>query len=779
MSNLTWLFVAIVYAVAIWLTRRARVDLPWRVAAGFYLLVLLFLFRPLTGPYASYATDVVRMIPPWSNVLPPQRPPITKYEVSNLNTHDATMQLIPWAQQVRESWRAFEVPLWNAEAGCGYPLLANGQSSALSPLRIIALPLPLDYAMTAEAAMKLLIALTCMYLFCRRRYGEAASIGAAIAFGFCTYIVAWLHFAHITAAVFLPAVLLGIDLLASGFTPGRFAFTSIVAAFTVIAGHPETAIHIAMLAIPFALWVTLVEQRQWRALLGIASAGVVAILLAGPFIFPFIEALHRSQRYQETKTAPNRATPFSDFPSAALLVEPSITGHLPEDRPWGPTAIESVTGFVGIFGVIAFFAVAIDVIVRRRWRDRDLLFILLTIVVLGAILDWRIVSGPLHATLGMVAHARLRFILCALLSIEIASAIETRRSAFILAGSLAASALLLYLMRALPFPTPGSRDTALIAIAPSIITIVAAIIFAVARRGIAPLIAMITIELLVVDAGWNPSMPLRTAYPRTPLIAALERMRSELPANAPFRISGLGSALYPNTNVMFGFEDARVHDPMANGRFLGFLREVSRYDPADYYAKWDDPDSPLLDLLNVRFLVTDRGVDLQDRARFDLVYDGFDGRIYRNRTVLPRFFGVRNVIVESSTERLVATLKNIRDWREAAVVTSAVDVGQAEFPAAVRVDRATNAAYDLHLSAPVPTLVVSSIALYPGWQVRVNGERIRPVAVNGPFLGFVVPAGSNDVRLRYRPSSFTGGLAALAVGIALLLSARLLHPPRA
>jgi len=31
--NLTWLYVAIVYAIAIWLARRAGADLPWHVAA--------------------------------------------------------------------------------------------------------------------------------------------------------------------------------------------------------------------------------------------------------------------------------------------------------------------------------------------------------------------------------------------------------------------------------------------------------------------------------------------------------------------------------------------------------------------------------------------------------------------------------------------------------------------------------------------------------------------------------------------------------------------------
>jgi len=780
--NPTWLFVALVYAIAIWLARRARIDMPWRVAAGFYLLVLLFLWRPMTGRYVSFPSDVIRLIPPWSNVLPPNRPPVTKYEVSNLNTHDATMQLMPWAWQVREAWRAGHVPLWNAEAGCGYPLLANGQSSALSPLRLLALPLRFEYAMTAEAAMKLLIALTCMYVFCRRRYGEAASIAAAIAFGFCTYVVAWLHFAHVTAAVFLPAVLLSIDLLASQFTVGRYAFASVVFALTVLAGHPETAIHIAMLALPFAIWVTFVERGvRPLGVISIGAAGVTAVLLAAPFLFPFVEALRVSQRYQELKVTPNRVTPFSDFPSAALLVQPAVTGRLPDDRPWGPTTIESITGFAGIFGIVAFVAVAAETVIRKRWREREFLFVILTVLVVGAVLDWKIVSVPLHAVLGTVAHARLRFILCALLSLLIAAAVDARRrerGVFILAGAATAAALILFLMRALPFPTPGSHDTALIAAAPSLLVIIAAACFARYTPAVAAVIATSVIELFVLSAGWNPALPLRTSYPRTPLITALETLRAG--ERQPFRISGIGSALYPNTNVMFGFEDARVHDPMANGRFLGLLRELSKYDPADYYAKWDDPDSPLVDLLNVRYMVTDRGVDLKDRARYELVYDGFDGRIYRNKTALPRFFGVRQVIVETSTDRFVEQLRGVRDWSSTALVQKQVDVGPpANIGAIPAIESAEGSSYRLRFRSATQALVVSSIAKDPGWHIRINGRPVESVAVNGPFLGFVIPAGDALVTLRYWPSSFSIGLGAAVLGLALLLSARVLHRPRA
>jgi uncharacterized membrane protein YfhO len=76
--------------------------------------------------------------------------------------------------------------------------------------------------------------------------------------------------------------------------------------------------------------------------------------------------------------------------------------------------------------------------------------------------------------------------------------------------------------------------------------------------------------------------------------------------------------------------------------------------------------------------------------------------------------------------------------------------------------------YRLRVRAGHPALVVSSIALYPGWRIRSGGRSLHAVAVNGPFLGFVVPAGESEVTLEYAPTSFRVGLFLATVGALVL-----------
>jgi hypothetical protein len=820
--NLTWLYVGVLYGVCVWLLRRANVALPRRVAGLFFVLVLLFLWRPLTQDVTIIPADVIKLTPPWSEVRAPGRPPVDKYQVSNLNLHDLTMQVIPWTQQVRESWRRLEVPLWNAAAGSGYPLLANGQSTPLSPFHLLTLPLSLNHAQSAEAAMRLLLALVLTFLFCRTRYSLFASVVAAVVYAFSTWMTTWLQFPIASASAFLPGVLLAIEKLLDGVTRWRFLIATLMFAATVLSGHPETVFHVGLIAAPFGLWVALVE-RQSRAAkhmssrassegpggwgraarasgdphaarmtdvlrvpthpgpsldarddrllsqlatgargLGFAvAASAVAALIASPFLVPFAEAVLRSQRFAEVSAVRDITPPFSDFFSAVLLLQPRFFGHLPIERPWGPTTLESICGFAGVLSMASIIAAAIFILLRRRFRDRETLYVLGAICSLAIILGWPYVTPLFHAVAGLAPPMRMRLGICWFGAVLVAAAIDwTRRDTRVplLLGTLAVSATMFWFLRSVPFPSPSHRITAILSLLPSIAVLAALTIPRVHFHAAA---LLTIVELWAAIAHWHPVLPSRDLYPRTPLVAALRSLQAR--ESAPFRILGTGGQVYPNVTSMWGLEDVRVHDPMADNRYVSVLAQLVNWNPGDYYAKWNDTASPLLDFLNVKYVVADR--ELTDTRFAGPVYQGVDGRIYENRTVLPRFYAVRNVLLGGS-------LREHADYRYTAIVDRLPRRFQAELTApwttadaSVAIERNAVDRYTLRIFAPRTTLIVSSIPNWPGWRVP-----FPVVEVNGPFLGFIVPAGTHVVKVAYRPLSFYVPAAISLLTLATLLA---------
>ena len=720
--NPTWLYVGTLYAIATASARRGGNLLPKRIAALFYALVVIFFFKAMTGPYVLIATDIPRLIAPWSA----SGPALTKYTVLNMETHDVVMQLAPWEHQVREAWKSGHAPLWNALAGCGYPLLANAQSAALSPLRLLALPLPLRYAMTAEAAMKVLVALTFTFLYCRRRYGALPSSIAAIAYGFGPFVIAWLHFAQSTTACFLPAVLYQIDLLVERRTNARFVMTAVIGGIAVLSGHPETAVHIFLFAIAYVLWLALVEKRR-GFLPTLAGAGLVAALLALPLIVPFAENVRDSTRFESQKTW-SRDMPFSDALSLALLVQPRLYGTRPAN-PWGPAMAEAVTGFAGILGIAALFAIACDTIARRRFREREVFFILAALGILALLANVRPAVAVLHAVIGLAANARLRFLFAWILAVLIAAALDRLQRGVVAPfaiGLAAAAALLIVIVMRTPFPSDDARHDGLVSIIPSAIVLALAAIALVPRaRSIAALLLVVAViaEMWPLTIGWNSAFPEETFYPRTPLIDAV--LRHHHPGFD--RVAGIGGVLFPNTNAMFGIEDVRVHDPMEPARYVHLLGSALT---TDYYKKWIDASSPLLDRLNARWIMTEPARELSDTARYTLRYAGDDGRLYENLHVQPRFFAAG---------------------------------------ARVRIASASAVEYTLDIDAPTSTLIVSSVGWSRWWRVDSAGGRLRTQLVDGAFVGFVAPTGHTTVRVRYLPVSFyASALVALLTAAALV-----------
>ena len=763
--NFTWLYVAVVFFAAIAIARRSSaLRVPWRMSILFYLLVLIFFFRPMTQQTVNVPVDFLRLLNPWSDVM--------RVHVSNREANDVTLQMVPWAHAVREEWMSLRLPLWNQYSGSGSILLANGQSAAMSPLRIVTLPLSLGHAFTAEAAMKLLMAMCGMFLFCRRRYSETASAVGSISYGFCTFLICWLHFPHSTTAAYAPAALLVADLLVERATRARIAFGALVWGTILLSGHPETATHIFFLTMLMLIWIVAVEravpvQRLLRFVGALAAMSVLALLIASPFLLSFAESLRKSHRYMMLATTPHEAL-FTSIHYAIALLQPHFYGPN-EQEAWGKwwAGAEAVSGFAGVFGGAGWVALLIDAIRYRRWRTREMFFVVALPVLIAIIFNWPLIGDAFHAVFAMAANARVRVLLCVVVAACAAAAFdraERNGSVSLLAGVLVVAIALACTVFLSRYPFAWARDNAILEMLPTLLMLVTATWFATARtHRLAATIALlfaITVEMFAAGRYWNAVVDEKHMYPTTPLIQKLQLLTSA--SNPPARFVGIDAALFPNSSVIYGLEDIRAHDPMANGKYLGLLRVLSGYTSEDYFGKWYDTETPLLDYLSVRYVVTDATMDLPE-DRYRLVYTGDDGRIYENRRVLPRFYPARNVILEFKKEEFKQQILKHRGWRDTALVDilpvendqmrrdllwpRPVDAPMAK----LHITHATPRSFTMKVSAPRYTLVVSSQPLWPGWRVRLNGKRILTRPVNHAFLGFTVPPGESEVVVDYFP----------------------------
>lgn len=774
--NLAFLYVALVYFSAVALARRLGLPFQWRVAGLFYILVLVFLFQPLTMNMVNVPSDYTQRFWPWHSLGEPD--PDTNTEIN-----DVILQMVPWANQVRESWRDFTPPLWNSAAGGGYPLLANGQSGGFSIFRFLALPLDLASSMTVEAALKLLTALTFGFLYLRRRFGTGPSLAGAVSFGFSTFLVIWLHFPHTSVACLLPALFFGIDLMLERTSWRRFVFCTGVFAFLVLNGHPESAAHAVFAALLYSgFWLASdAAPHRLRRLLPIAGAGVAGLLIAAPLVLPMMEAIPFSQRYEWLEVKPH----VLEAANAGVIVpfyQPGFYGSIREHNIWGPGIAEVLCGYAGILGFSAWFGLLFYTVRERAWRDPGTFYLLASPLLVGIVMGWPVVAKAFQSLplFSIAANARLRFVLCWFFAFMIAAVLERLakedRKPLIVAVLAGGIALALTFIGN-DFPHHPARQHAIATTLPRVLVLVAALLatFCVSRyrkHAMALLLTIIVLDLWSFGYRWNPTLPSESLYPETPLVTELLKHQElvEQREVEPFRIGGTSSAFFPNASGIFGFEDIRAHDPMTNARTIGMLRVFAGYSSDNYFGLMGTHDHPFIDYANVRFLISSPSEDYSGE-RFQMVYDGADGRIFENLKALPRFFAPRRIVIDPNDNTRFRRIMENSDWRDTVIMgsmTSRLDpsayadllkpVPPDESVASVRTLKFGSGKLWVYVKTSRWTLVASSQPFWPGWKIRRDGEELEMLEVNGGFIGFVVPPGESKVRLAYKPLTFRAGV---------------------
>ncbi|MGH9662296.1 MAG: YfhO family protein, partial [Bryobacteraceae bacterium] len=250
-----------------------------------------------------------------------------------------------------------------------------------------------------------------------------------------------------------------------------------------------------------------------------------------------------------------------------------------------------------------------------------------------------------------------------------------------------------------------------------------------------------------------------------------ERMR-ELTSRAtpPWRVdTRQGSINWSLLASLMEVPTATGNEPLALERLM---RVRLLFAKGERWGRWyevDDPASPVLDLLNVKYILSKGIVDKErmEPARFVKIA-GFPGNeVWENAEALPRFFLVGRIRQAGGIDEAVAALRAI-DPRVEAVVEGAA-TGPLGGGGTVRVARYARREVELDVDATGAAFLVTSEAHYPGWRAWVDGEERELRMTNVAFRGLEVPAGRHRVRMRFEPPILRWATALSAAGWLALL----------
>lgn len=711
---------------------------------------------------------------------------------------DVYSQMIPWKSAVRYALAQREWPLYNPFILGGDPLAASAQPAPYSPILLLSLLLPLADSLAFCSALVLLAAALSAFLFARELgCGEGPSLAAAAGFMLSGFVLFFLGWPQAQAAAFLPLVLAGVR--RSVHAPGLAALALLTTALvlTLLAGHPETAVHVVLVGLLYAgfeLWGSfelwpLRRELPAKAVACGLGAGVLALLLTAVFLLPIAEALPQTAEYAFRRSYFAHQDRSADWPVALANLVPSFVpfvagkfGLRAYQAPWDwalPATACTGSAFLGLAAYGLLYS-------RRRERlflaglaafgwlagvsAPGVADLLASLPLLDISLNQRLVFAaglaiPALAALGLQEWLE-RGADCGLPRFQLAALQVTVFVAFA-----AGLAWLLPYLAKLGLPAGFLALHSAVVLGPPLVLATLACT-RWARPAFVPLLLALTLGQRAIDShDLFHSFPKRMFYP------AVEPL-TELPATAePYRVTAAGYGFLPNTSTLYELEDVRGYQAIYHRRLVDTFPLWCTKEGA-WFNRVDDFSRPFLSFLNVRYALI--STHRPDPAGWRRAGQHGASVLWENPRVLPRAFVPPRVRRGGDERQVLAEMNAETDFAARAWISHpgqpAVGEprGRRNGPGTVTIRR-RGLGYRLRAVMERPGWVVVSVTAWAGWQARSGDEELPLAFANHAFVGIRAPRGESTIDLVYRPRSFVVGRwvsGVTLVGLILVVAAR-------
>ena len=166
-------------------------------------------------------------------------------------------------------------------------------------------------------------------------------------------------------------------------------------------------------------------------------------------------------------------------------------------------------------------------------------------------------------------------------------------------------------------------------------------------------------------------------------------------------------------------------------------------------------DNPLVwQLMNVKYIISNKP---DSSGILELIYNGSDRKVYRNRIAATRAFFVNKYETTSSMDILnkMATM-SFNPWDVAYLMeNTTLNIEAPRAGASVEYVRYGIQDLELKATATGNNLMFLSEAYYPnGWKAFIDGRETPIYRLDYLFRGIVVPSGTHKVEMKFEPRGF-------------------------
>jgi len=268
-------------------------------------------------------------------------------------------------------------------------------------------------------------------------------------------------------------------------------------------------------------------------------------------------------------------------------------------------------------------------------------------------------------------------------------------------------------------------------------------------------LVILSYDLMAFGRIYNTVSPKDLAFPETPAIRFLKKQPT------PFRVATFGPFMH-NGLAPLGIEEIGGYNsfyPQRYGQYLYLSQKGREAGMPTHFSRWtsfDRFDSPLLDLINTKYLLVPPSVSLK-KSDLELSYKG-EINIYENKGAFARIFFVPSAQVYPDKQSAYKALGEYtrEDFTQKVILESKPPAEflqpiSATLKSAPKVDITT---YEtdkivLDISYDQNGFLVISDNYHPGWKAEVDGVSKEIFRANYIMRAVPVPAGRHRIALTF------------------------------
>lgn len=219
------------------------------------------------------------------------------------------------------------------------------------------------------------------------------------------------------------------------------------------------------------------------------------------------------------------------------------------------------------------------------------------------------------------------------------------------------------------------------------------------------------------------------------------------------------SILNQNKPLDYGFMSTSTYNSLTDSNVDLFIDLTNASHDLDWVLYVDDPYANTM--LGVKYYIVYKEDELPKELEFEYAYNLDFLMVYKNLNY--KGFGYT-----SSKLKYTKDFNDTKDFYDYILVDDeTIDISKYKDISEVKlnIDERYKNYFKANIDLDNDNILLIPIPNNKGWNIKVNGEMVTPISVNGGFIGLELNAGHNDIEMNFMSSYFKAGLLMSGFGV--------------